>query len=118
MSDTTYHEIPQEFIMYLSYCRSLKFDEKPDYIYINSLLKDIMLKENYQNDFIFEWTILNYSSHKQLSNKLLEEIKRNAKLDESKQVNNESNFINPDLPAVPQNSVTAESNSKKKCVIF
>ena len=32
---------PDEFKMYISYCRSLRFEEKPDYSYIKRLLKEL-----------------------------------------------------------------------------
>ena len=33
--------MPQEFELYLSYCRSLKFEEKPDIAYLRKLFKDL-----------------------------------------------------------------------------
>ena len=34
--------LPEEFHMYLDYCRSLRFDECPDYVYLRSLFTDVM----------------------------------------------------------------------------
>jgi casein kinase 1 len=51
---------PSEFVTYLSYCRSLRFEDRPDYAYLRRLLKDLFFREGYQYDFIFDWTILNY----------------------------------------------------------
>jgi casein kinase 1 len=53
---------PSEFVTYLNYCRSLRFEDRPDYAYLRRFLKDLFFRENYQYDFIFDWTILNYSS--------------------------------------------------------
>jgi len=53
---------PSELVTYLNYCRSLRFEDRPDYAYLRRFLKDLFFRENYQYDFIFDWTILNYSS--------------------------------------------------------
>ena len=53
---------PCEFAKYLNYCRSLRFADRPDYAYLRRLLKDVFLREGYQNDFVFDWTVLNYQS--------------------------------------------------------
>eukprot|EP01067_Filipodium_phascolosomae_P001359 Filipodium_phascolosomae@DN1920_c0_g1_i1.p1 len=53
---------PFEFMTYLNYCRSLRFEDRPDYAYLRRLFKDLFFRENYQYDFIFDWTILNYQS--------------------------------------------------------
>lgn len=51
---------PDEFKMYISYCRSLRFEEKPDYSYLKRLLKELCFRENFQYDNVFDWTILKY----------------------------------------------------------
>lgn len=51
---------PSEFVTYLNYCRSLRFEDRPDYAYLRRLLKDLFFREGYQYDFVFDWTILNY----------------------------------------------------------
>jgi casein kinase 1 len=53
---------PNEFVTYLNYCRSLRFEDRPDYAYLRRLLKDLFFREGYQYDFVFDWTILNYQS--------------------------------------------------------
>mmetsp|Transcript_46342 Transcript_46342/g.143332 ORF Transcript_46342/g.143332 Transcript_46342/m.143332 type:complete len:90 (-) Transcript_46342:64-333(-) len=53
---------PCEFVTYLNYCRSLRFEDRPDYAYMRRLLKDLFFREGYQYDFVFDWTILNYQS--------------------------------------------------------
>ncbi|KAL8048204.1 hypothetical protein ABFS82_07G048800 [Erythranthe guttata] len=51
---------PSEFISYFHYCRSLRFDDKPDYSYLKRLFRDLFIREAYQFDFIFDWTVLKY----------------------------------------------------------
>jgi len=49
-------------VTYLNYCKSLRFEDRPDYAYLRRLLKDLFFREGYQYDFVFDWTILNYQS--------------------------------------------------------
>lgn len=49
--------LPEEFNLYLNYCRNLKFEEKPDYGYLRKLFKDLMMKNHFDNDFAFDWII-------------------------------------------------------------
>eukprot|EP00927_Polykrikos_kofoidii_P082756 TRINITY_DN830_c0_g1_i3.p1 TRINITY_DN830_c0_g1~~TRINITY_DN830_c0_g1_i3.p1 ORF type:complete len:256 (-),score=45.67 TRINITY_DN830_c0_g1_i3:44-772(-) len=56
---------PCEFVTYLNYCRSLRFEDRPDYAYLRRLLKDLFFREAYQYDFVFDWTILNYQTAKE-----------------------------------------------------
>jgi len=60
---------PSEFVTYLNYCRSLRFEDRPDYAYLRRFLKDLFFRENYQYDFIFDWTILNYPNDTRQSDK-------------------------------------------------
>jgi len=60
---------PTEFVTYLNYCRSLRFEDRPDYAYLRRLLKDLFFREGYQYDFVFDWTILNYQSGQGTSRK-------------------------------------------------
>ncbi|XP_041005889.1 casein kinase 1-like protein 6 [Juglans microcarpa x Juglans regia] len=49
-----------EFVSYFHYCRSLRFEDKPDYSYLKRLFRDLFIREGYQFDYIFDWTILKY----------------------------------------------------------
>ncbi|KAL5998722.1 Casein kinase 1-like protein 10 [Asimina triloba] len=51
---------PPEFISYFHYCRSLRFEDKPDYSYLKRLFRDLFIREGYQFDYVFDWTILKY----------------------------------------------------------
>uniref|UniRef100_A0A0D9VIH3 non-specific serine/threonine protein kinase n=1 Tax=Leersia perrieri TaxID=77586 RepID=A0A0D9VIH3_9ORYZ len=48
---------PTEFISYFHYCRSLRFEDKPDYSYLKRLFRDLFIREGYQLDYIFDWTV-------------------------------------------------------------
>jgi len=49
---------PNEFATFLSYCRNLKFEDKPDYNYLRSLLKDLFVKSGYEMDYQYDWNII------------------------------------------------------------
>jgi casein kinase 1 alpha len=49
---------PAEFATYLNYCRSLQFDDAPDYVYLRELFHLLFRNLNYQYDYMFDWTIL------------------------------------------------------------
>ncbi|XP_019188441.1 PREDICTED: casein kinase 1-like protein 7 isoform X2 [Ipomoea nil] len=51
---------PSEFASYFHYCRSLRFEDKPDYSYLKRLFRDLFIREGYQFDYVFDWTILKY----------------------------------------------------------
>ena len=36
---------PLEFVTYFQYCRSLRFDDKPDYSYMRKLFRDLFARE-------------------------------------------------------------------------
>jgi hypothetical protein len=38
---------PPEFATYLSYCRALRFEDRPDYQYLRRMFKDLFFRENY-----------------------------------------------------------------------
>ncbi|URE37972.1 casein kinase [Musa troglodytarum] len=51
---------PPEFVSYFHYCRSLRFEDKPDYSYLKRLFRDLYIREGHQFDYIFDWTILKH----------------------------------------------------------
>ena len=54
---------PPECATYLNYCRALRFEDRPDYAYLKRMFKDLFFRENYQYDFIFDWTVLNFTGN-------------------------------------------------------
>ncbi|KAL8236470.1 hypothetical protein R6Q59_017551 [Mikania micrantha] len=51
---------PTEFASYFHYCRSLRFEDKPDYPYLKRIFRDLFIREGFQFDYVFDWTILKY----------------------------------------------------------
>jgi len=48
---------PNEFVTYLSYCRNLKFEEKPDYNHLKNLFKDLFMKSGFEFDYQYDWNV-------------------------------------------------------------
>ena len=49
--------LPVEFILYLKYCKSLGFSDKPDYQYLRHLFSDLFKRLGYVDDK-YDWTVL------------------------------------------------------------
>lgn len=43
-----------EFVAYLRYTRSLRFDETPDYAFLRQLFRDVYVRKRY-TDITFDW---------------------------------------------------------------
>lgn len=48
---------PTEMAIYLNCCRSLRFDDRPDYSYLRKLFRDLFVREGYQYDYVYDWSI-------------------------------------------------------------
>jgi len=48
-----------EFRSYFEYCRSLRFEDPPDYAYLKRLFKELFYRKGFQYDNMFDWTVLN-----------------------------------------------------------
>ena len=56
--DVLCKNFPDEFAMYLNYCRGLRFEEAPDYMYLRTLYRTKFRSLNFQYDYVFDWTLL------------------------------------------------------------
>lgn len=101
--------VPGEFNIYLNYCRGLKFDERPDYPYLKKLFKDLFIKEMFEYDNIYDWTVLNYIKPLQLENYYKET--QNV-------FNNEESKIHASVEVHAKSKSIEEIQSPKKCIIF
>ena len=54
------NEILEEMALFMNYCRSLKFEEAPNYAYLKRLFRELYIKCGFEHDFIFDWTIQRY----------------------------------------------------------
>mmetsp|Transcript_5988 Transcript_5988/g.767 ORF Transcript_5988/g.767 Transcript_5988/m.767 type:complete len:159 (+) Transcript_5988:506-982(+) len=60
--DNLCKNFPAEFATYINYVRALKFEDRPDYGYIRRMFKELFVREGFEYDYVFDWTLLNYSS--------------------------------------------------------
>eukprot|EP00096_Caligus_rogercresseyi_P010916 TRINITY_DN4121_c0_g1_i3.p1 TRINITY_DN4121_c0_g1~~TRINITY_DN4121_c0_g1_i3.p1 ORF type:complete len:337 (-),score=131.97 TRINITY_DN4121_c0_g1_i3:911-1921(-) len=49
---------PAEFAMFLNYCRGLRYEEAPDYMYLRQLFRILFRTLHHQYDYTFDWTML------------------------------------------------------------
>ncbi|VDM96225.1 unnamed protein product [Thelazia callipaeda] len=49
--------LPDEFTIFLNYCRGLEFDEEPNYEHLKCLFRSLFEKSSYQMDFSFDWLV-------------------------------------------------------------
>lgn len=49
--------IPSEFAAFINHCRSLGFEGKPDYASLRKSFRDLFVREGYQMDYVYDWTI-------------------------------------------------------------
>eukprot|EP00826_Nyctotherus_ovalis_P039568 TRINITY_DN3814_c0_g4_i2.p1 TRINITY_DN3814_c0_g4~~TRINITY_DN3814_c0_g4_i2.p1 ORF type:complete len:185 (-),score=66.80 TRINITY_DN3814_c0_g4_i2:48-602(-) len=47
--------LPQEFVLYLKHCRSLNFEQTPNYFYLKSLFENLFEQKKYIADFAYDW---------------------------------------------------------------
>jgi len=59
---------PAEFAMYLNYCRGLRFDEAPDYMYLRQLFRILFRTLHHHYDYTFDWTLLKQKATVTLQN--------------------------------------------------
>jgi len=64
-TDVLCRGFPNEFAMYLNYTRSLRFDDKPDYSYLRKIFRDLFVREGFQYDYVFDWTVYKYQKNAQ-----------------------------------------------------
>ena len=49
---------PEEFVTYIDYCKNLKFEQKPDYMYLRKLFKELFISEGYELDYVYDWILI------------------------------------------------------------
>ncbi|VDD82730.1 unnamed protein product [Mesocestoides corti] len=54
---------PSEMVDYLSYCRGLHFEAKPDYSYLRRLFRTLFKKNHFTHDIVFDWNLLKISGN-------------------------------------------------------
>lgn len=60
--------LPYELSLFLNYARSMRFDDKPDYLYLRKVLRDLFVRSGYRYDYLFDWTLVKYNRSKDAGN--------------------------------------------------
>ena len=60
--------IPAEFVEFMNYSRSLRFDETPSYTYLKNLFENLRFRMRFENDFLYDWDVLNSSNEERTGN--------------------------------------------------
>ena len=47
-----------EFTEYLNFCRSLSFEDKPDYVYLRQLFRTLFHNTGFSYDYVYDWTTI------------------------------------------------------------
>ena len=63
---------PKEFKYYITYCRKLGYDEKPNYNYIHDLFNKMMKRYKYRYDLVFDWD--EYSNTDEKKQQMMSEL--------------------------------------------
>ena len=54
--------LPEEFVTFISYCKGLHFEAKPDYAYLRKILRSLFVREGYKYDGVYDWTLMKSSA--------------------------------------------------------
>ena len=49
--------LPNEFSVFLDYTHALSFESKPDYAYMCCLFRDLRIREEHEDDDVFDWCL-------------------------------------------------------------
>uniref|UniRef100_A0A8C4QK48 Non-specific serine/threonine protein kinase n=1 Tax=Eptatretus burgeri TaxID=7764 RepID=A0A8C4QK48_EPTBU len=73
---------PAEFATYLSTCRSLRFDDKPDYSYLRQLFRNLFHQRSFSYDYVFDWNTLKFvrDAPSETQRRQARQSKQNAKV--------------------------------------
>lgn len=105
-----------EFATYLNYVRSLRFDDKPDYAYLRRILRELFYRKGYQNDFVFDWTILNYHDVEKSARRSREEEEKHKLLLKSREAAAQQSAAPMQAPAAVSSSGAVSLDSSMRAM--
>ena len=114
---------PLEFVNYIKYARSLRFEEKPDYSYGKKLFRSLMIREGLEYDLLFDWVLLSYLPGKKIKRrptkleKSRAEERQKLMAELSSQQAAQGQEPNIDI-ALPVENTFGVAKRNKNCVIF
>ena len=57
LSSASFSGDVEEFVEYLECVKSLRFTDKPDYSDYRRLFRDLFVREGFEYDLVYDWTI-------------------------------------------------------------
>ena len=90
---------PDAFAKYIQHCRDLKFDERPDYGYLQGLIRLMFEREGYEKDYLYDWVLLKQEHH----NKLIKEHRQDDEPEKAK-CSISKNMLMKDIKVKPEAS--------------
>jgi len=67
---------PAEFATFLNYCRSLRFDDKPDYSYLRQVFRNLFHRQGFAYDYVFDWNMLKFGNRAENDKKYTTHVSR------------------------------------------
>jgi hypothetical protein len=64
-----FRDITEEFKKYFEHIRSLRSGEKPNYVYLRLLFRNLFHRKGYEYDHVFDWTEIKFLEHLERSRK-------------------------------------------------
>jgi len=52
--------LPEEFASYFHHVHSLRFGDKPSYGHLRKTFRNLFIREGFQHDNVFDWTVLKF----------------------------------------------------------
>lgn len=110
--------LPKEFLLYMKYCRLLRFKQEPDYNFLRNLFISLFNDSSYKLDYIYDWNIVAKNKKEEYSRiKELSKMKELSKINTiDKDIDNTINNINVDNVNVT-NVSNQKKNSLKRIII-
>ena len=53
-------QAPREFVIYMDHVQALEFEDKPDYSYLRRTFRELFIRQRFEYDHVFDWTIGRY----------------------------------------------------------
>jgi casein kinase 1/casein kinase 1 epsilon len=105
---------PNEFVTMLTYCRNLRFEDKPDYTYLRNLLKDLFIKSGFELDYQYDWNLISKEKgdiQKRTEIEVIDDSKPDEKKEEEKA--NDKDIGKNSNPSRPQTNDATVADTKK-----
>eukprot|EP00879_Flechtneria_rotunda_P000719 GHRR01000839.1.p1 GENE.GHRR01000839.1~~GHRR01000839.1.p1 ORF type:complete len:366 (+),score=123.64 GHRR01000839.1:102-1199(+) len=107
---------PLEFTTYFQYCRSLRFDDKPDYSYLRKVFRDLFAREGFHWDYVFDWTVLKHVHNQTLQRQVAPRPSDSQQEQQSSQPTGADRGATSGL-AVPAAGDTSASDSRRRLLL-